>query len=205
MSSSVKVVVQRVGRVCLLALFLFLPATLVAFSSPYVINPHAQLVPKTEAFVHLLAQELQEKTGVSLYLVALENLEGRDFKSYEEELAKDFKRPYAFIFFAKKEKKIDVVAEGEVEKLFDKKDVYWNYIVPLIPKKENELTASNISAMLLNGYVQIADSVAEKAGVKLEHSFVSEDKGTKVFVRVVLYFMMFTLLLLFVFRWIRKK
>lgn len=138
-------------------------------------------------------------------MVALEHLEGRDFKSYEEELAKDFKRPYAFIFFVKKEKKIDVVAEGEVEKLFDKKDVYWNYIVPLIPKKENELTAPNISAMLLNGYVQIADSVAEKAGVKLEHSFVSEDKGTKVFVRVVLYFMMFTLLLLFVFRWIRKK
>lgn len=134
-----KVVVQRAGRVCLLALFLFLPATLAAFSSPYVINPHAQLVPKTEAFVHLLAQELQEKTGVSLYLVALENLEGRDFKSYEEELAKDFKRPYAFIFFAKKEKKIDVVAEGEVEKLFDKRMFIGTISCRSFPKKRMSL------------------------------------------------------------------
>lgn len=72
-------------------------------------------------------------------MVALENLEGRDFKSYEEELAKDFKRPYAFIFFAKKEKKIDVVAEGEVEKSFDKRMFIGTISCRSFPKKRMSL------------------------------------------------------------------
>lgn len=197
---------QSVRGRFLRALTLFLlPLFAWGFSSPYVYNPHAQLVPKTEAFVHLLANELREKTGVSLYIAAYEKLQEYDVKAQEEELIKGFRRPYILLFFTKNEKKIDIIASEEAETMFDKKDVYWNYIVPLLPRKDEELDPPRISAVLLNGYVQIADSIALSAGVKLEHTFTPEDRGTRTFVRMLLYFMTFSLLLLFLFRMLRRR
>lgn len=169
--------------------------------SPYIFNPDSQLVHKTELFAQILAQEVKEKTGISLYLIALESLQGRDFATYKEELLKDFTAPYGAILFIKQEKKIDIITQ-EIDWL-DKKDIYWNYIVPLIPKKESEITPPNISAMLLNGFVQLADTIALHEGVALEHSFVAEDKGTRVLTRTILYGMLFALLILFLFRWRR--
>lgn len=196
---------QGVQRLFLRTLALFLlPLLAWGFSSPYVYNPHAQLVPKTEAFVHLLASELREKTGVSLYIATYEHLQGREVKTQEEELLKGLKRPYVLLFFTKNEKKIDIIASEEAKEMFDKKDVYWNYIVPLIPRKDEELDPPRISAILLNGYVQIADSIAFSAGVELEHTFAPEDMGTRTFVRMLLYFMTFSLLLLFLFRVLRR-
>ncbi|MGP1450185.1 MAG: TPM domain-containing protein [Wolinella sp.] len=186
-------------------LLLLSHASLFATSHTYVNNQDSQLVKKSEIFATLLANELYQKTGISLYLIALDSLKGQDVSTYKATLLPTLRQPYVLVLFAKQEKKIDIVASEESEKLFDKKDVYWNYIVPLIPKKDAELAPPNISAMLLNGYVQIADSIALSLDVKLEHTFAPEDKGTRTFVRITLYAMLFILLLLFLFRFTRRK
>lgn len=110
-----------------------------------------------------------------------------------------------FFFLRNLKKKINIVTSAEAEKMFDKKEVYWDYIVPLIPKKDAELTPQNISAFLLNGFVDIADRIAEYHGVELEHSFPKQNKGVQIAVRTLLYVMLFVILLLFVFVYLRRK
>ena len=89
--------------------------------------------------------------------------------------------------------------------MFDKNDVYWDYIVPLIPNSKDELTSERISAFLLNGFVDIADRIAEFHNVALEHSFPKQNKGIQIAVKVALYSILFVMLILFAFVYLRRK
>ena len=92
-----------------------------------------------------------------------------------------------------------------VKNSLDKKAVYWDYIVPLIPQSDKDLTQQNISAFLLNGFVELADRLAELYNVQLEHSFPKQNKGLQIAVRTILYVMLFILLLLVLFVYLRRK
>lgn len=185
--------------------FLSLFFCLFASAKPYVLENQNQLIDKTVGFIEILSDEVYEKTGVSLYIVALENLDGKNLKEEEQSFTKNLKSPYALLFFTRLEKKIDIIVSLETEKMFSKKDVYWDYIVPLIPTKDEELTPQNISAFLLNGFVEIADRIADYHQVELEHSFPKQNKGIQIAVRTLLYVMLFVILLLFVFVYLRRK
>ncbi|MCI5967977.1 TPM domain-containing protein [Helicobacter sp.] len=176
-----------------------------AFARTYVLENQNQLVDKTEGFIEILSDEVYEKTGVSLYVVALENLGGKSIQEQEHFFTQNLKFPYALLFFTQLEKKINIITSPEVERMFDKKEVYWDYIVPLIPQSDKELTQQNISAFLLNGFVDIADRIATYHNVELEHSFPKQNKGVEIAVRTLLYAMLFIMLLLFLFVHLRKK
>ena len=179
--------------------------TLTLYSQNFILENQNQLVEKTQGFVEILSNEVREKTGINMYIVALENLDGMDLQKKEQSYMQKLKEPYVLLFFSKKEKKINIITTQETEKMFDKKEVYWDYIVPLIPTREKELTMQNISAFLLNGYVEIADKIASYHKVELEHSFPKQNKGVQIAVRTTLYVMLFVLLLLFVFVYLRRK
>ena len=164
-----------------------------------------QLIDKTTQFIEILSNEVFEKTGVSLYVVALEGLKGTSLEEQQQKYLKQVKEPYVLLFFVRNEKKINIITNAESEKLFDKQAVYWDYIVPLIPKSDEEHTPQTISAFLLNGFVDIADRIAETKGVTLEHSFPKEHKGVQIAVRTALYAMLFVLLALFALVYLRRN
>lgn len=176
-----------------------------AFAKPYVLENQNQLIDKTTQFIEILSSEVFEKTGVSLYVVALEGLKGTSLEEQQQKYLKLIKEPYVLLFFVRNEKKINIITNAESEKLFDKQAVYWDYIVPLIPKSDEELTPQSISAFLLNGFVDIADRIAETKGVTLEHSFPKEHKGVQIAVRTALYAMLFVLLALFALVYLRRN
>lgn len=175
------------------------------FGKTYVLENQNQLIEKTTGFMEILSSEVFEKTGVAMYVVALENLGEMNLEERERKYFKDLKEPFVVLFFTRQEKKINIIASPEAEKLFDKKAVYWDYIVPLIPKSDQELTEQNISAFLLNGFVDIADRIAQSKEVELEHSFPKQNKGVQIAVRTALYAMLFVLLLLFAFVYLRRN
>ena len=175
-----------------------------ALGKTYVLENQNQIIKKTTDFIEVLSNEVFEKTGVSMYVVALEGLEGINLEEKEQNYLQNLKEPFVLLFFVHKEKKINIIASAEAEKLFDKRTVYWDYIVPLIPKSDKDLTQQSISAFLLNGFVDIADRIAQSRNVELEHSFPKQNKGQSV-VRIVLYVMLFVLLLLFVFVYLRRN
>lgn len=191
----------QVFKIGVLSLFCFV----FSFAKPFVLENENQLVEKTIGFIEILSGEVYEKTGVRMYIVALEDLGEMNLQEKESFYINNLQNPYALLFFSKKDQKIDIITSQEVEKMFDKNDVYWDYIVPLIPNSTNELTSERISAFLLNGFVDMADRIAEFHNVKLEHSFPTQNKGIQIAVRTALYGMLFVLLVLFVFVYLRRK
>lgn len=176
-----------------------------AFSKTYVLENQNQLINKTTDFMEILSNEVFEKTGVSMYVIALEDLGEISLEEREQEYLNNLRQPFVVLFFVRKQKKINIITSSEAERLFDKKAVYWDYIVPLIPKSDKELTQQNISAFLLNGFVDIADRIASAKEVTLEHSFPKQNKGVQIAVRTALYAMLFILLLLFIFVYLRRS
>ncbi|PAF42940.1 hypothetical protein [Helicobacter sp. 11S03491-1] len=178
--------------------FLFLPAFLLAES--FVLdNQSGLLIPKSAAFVQTLSHELKYKTGFSLYVdvvdtISLDSKEKR--KNYENEILSKLTPPYGVFFFFRKDKKIDIVLSKDSINIFDVNQVYFNYISPLLPENDRDLTPQRISAIILNGYSEIAERIADKYGVHLENNFPSENQN--LFVRIILYIMLFSLVGLFV-------
>ncbi len=191
-------------KVLKIGLFSLFFSTLV-LAKPYVLENQNQLLEKTVGFMEILSDEVFEKTGVSLYVVTLKSLDGMDIHDKEQSYLKQIKSPYVLLFFTLLEKKINIITDQATEQMFDKQEVYWNYIVPLIPKNDKELTQQSISAFLLNGFVDIADRIADFHQVDLEHSFPKKNTGVEVAVRAILYGMIFVLLVLFVFVYLRRK
>ena len=66
-------------KIGILSLFFF---TFV-FSKSYVLENENQLVDKTTGFIEILSSEVYEKTGVRMYIVALEDLGGRKLQEKE--------------------------------------------------------------------------------------------------------------------------
>ena len=79
-------------------------------------------------------------------------------------------------------------------------------MAPLLPEKEADLTPERISAVLLNGYSEIASRIAKHYHIKLEHNdFETDEQGVRNFVRVIMYIMLFVLIGLFVLVYIPRK
>lgn len=189
-------------KVGLFALFIAISDV---FANSYILENKNQILDKTAGFMNILSSEVFEKTGVSIYVVALDSLNNKPIKEVESYYLQNLKSPYVVLFFVKNDKKIDIITDDKSNEMFDKNSVYWDYIVPLIPKKDEEINIQSVSAFLLNGFVDIADNIASFYDVSLEHGYLKRDFVVQSGVRLVLYIMLFVLLVLFVYVYLRKK
>lgn len=187
-------------------LFFFLSPFFLWADSFVLGNQTWLLIPKTVGFVQTLSGELQYKVGFSLYIdinsdSSLDTSIKR--KVYEEEISSRLPIPHGILFFFYPSKKIDIILDKSSKHLFDTDKVFFEYIAPLLPEKDEDLTPQRISGFLLNGYSEIADRVADKYGVKLENNFPSSNVNS--FIRIILYIMLFILVGLFALVYFFKK
>ncbi|PAF52309.1 hypothetical protein [Helicobacter sp. 13S00477-4] len=184
---------------------LFLPIFL--FANSFVFdNQDNLLIPKSVDFVQAVSTELKYKTGFSLYVdvstdASLDSKETRE--EHQNIILTTLKPPYGIIFFYRPTKKINIILSRDSQKLFDVDQVFFDYIAPLLPEKDIDLTPQRISAIILNGYSEIADRIADRYGVTLENNFPSDNQN--LFVRVILYLMLIILIGLFVIVYFFKR
>lgn len=76
-----------------------------ALGKSYVLENQNQLIKKTTDFIEVLSDEVFEKTGISMYVVALEGLEGTNLEEKEQIYLQNLKEPFVLLFFVRKEKK----------------------------------------------------------------------------------------------------
>lgn len=187
-----------------------------AFAQPTLSEPHwlgrgfvfdndNQLFPASRPFVNHLGAEVFEKSGISVYIIALESLHEQSIESLENTIAEHLRSPYLYILFIRNEKKIDIKGTESLLAKISASNIYWDYIVPLIPKKDSELNPSSIAAFLLNGYIALVQELALAENIKLDNQYVPETKAVESTTRIILYVMTLTLLGLFVFVLLRKK
>lgn len=183
-------------------------------SKTYVIdNPDFLLIPKSVDFVEILSNELFSKTGYSLYVAVVDKtpeVENTADKKqdnsqsnkelsqdltlkraqYKDSLIKNAKAPYTLIFFMREDMKMGLLSSNP-NTYFDEDKVYFEYMVPLLPKqKDEELSPQLVSAIILNGYAQAADMIAEHFNVKLENNMSVDESGGREFVRFSMYVML---------------
>ena len=191
------------------AVMLYADMPLAQAHSAYVVdNTHKLLIPKSVDFVETLSTELQAKTGYHLYVAVVDSVPMEDLflespqdstlkltpkqkrLAYKNMLLEKLQKPYTLIVFMKEDEKIDIIS-SEPKKYFDEEKVYYEYMVPLLPKQKDEiLTPQLISAIVLNGYAQAADMIAHHFDVKLENNMPVDESGGREFVRFSMYVML---------------
>lgn len=166
-----------------------------ALDSAFVLNP-ALLNQKTLDFINQTSLELFEKTGVKLYVFSSESLENnnKSFESYEQfraDLIAQLNAPFVAIVAIKNNKKIDIIASNdEVLSKNARNKIYWEYIVPLLPQKEEV----SLMPAIFNGYVEAVDLIADNFGVKINHNISKNEKGANLIAKGILYLMLFSML-----------
>lgn len=171
-------------------------------ASNFVFNNDKILVSKSVDFIEQVSSELFSKTGVSLY-VYMANSTNKSYSDFKNELISKLHSPYVAIVLLKDNKKIDIITSNN--NLLDKKKVYWEYMVPLIPQKDDELTREALSAVVFNGYVESVDLIADKFNVTIYHNIPKDEKGAKLVSQIILYIMLFSMIGLFVIVYFFKK
>lgn len=152
------------------------------FAHGFVYGDKDLLNPKTLGLIEDIGTELLTKTGVYIY-VFLDNRQNT--KAQRQEILKHFKlqakSPYVLMAFFKRDKKIILESQEEIQ--IDVDGIYQDYMVPLLPiQKADVLDSNRISAIILNGYTHLASEIAEKKEVKLLNNIV--DKNGELVARV---------------------
>lgn len=172
-------------------------------------NDSSLLVPKTTGFVEKLSSELKDKTGFSLYIDILDrqSLDTKDKRlAYEKQIESSLNKPYGIIFFFLVDKKIDIVLSDDAKNMFDINDVFFSYMAPLLPEKDSDLTPERISAIILNGYSEIADRIADKYNIHLVNNFPSENlnQGAKLLLWAMLIVLVGIFIIIYFFKGKKK-
>lgn len=164
----------------------------------FTFNPDSLLNQKTIDFFNATSAELAQKTGINLYVYMANNPPVKMYDNFYIHLQHKVKKPYVAIALFKSDKKIDIITSDEsILTKDDKKKIYWEYMVPLLPQKDSESGA--LSAVVFNGYVEAVDLIADKFGATILHNVAKNEKGAKFVAQGILYVMLFSLLGLFAF------
>lgn len=154
-----------------------------------------------------MGEELYQKSGVQVFLIAKKSGAGEDIISYEKQFASTLSEPYAILTLFLEEKKVDIYHSKGLEKEFDKEAMlsplpWTGTIIPLLTNKKKEV---GVSAALLNGYGDLIDQISAYRKVSLESSIGSANKTTISLVRLLVYGFVGGLLLFILMKRIRKR
>lgn len=185
-------------------------------SSGYIIgNTRQTLVPKTQEIIRLLSAEIFQKTGIKIYIDIIDEISTspryptkQARKDYQATFYSRLPEPYVVLSLFVQERKFDLVSSDDLQAFLSAKvldSVYFDYMAPLIPEKEQDITPERLSAILLNGYAEITDIIARHYDIKFEHSISTDEQGVRFFVRFILYAMLLILLGLFVLAQFSRK
>lgn len=135
--------------------------------------------------IKIIGEELLDKTGIYVGLGVFENLSGKSLTEKFDELS--LKPPYAFLMLAKSEKKVEIFADYQTLKLFDKEGILSPYpnsgsILPILTSKHGR---DIYNAAMLNGYADLAEQIAASKGLKLENGVGSSNR---IFLEIIRFF-----------------
>lgn len=195
----------KAKEIFLFCFFLFLP--LQGFAQALIISDALLLDERAIVKMEEMGEELFQKTGVKVFLVAKNSGEGKEIVSFEKEFAQSLPEPFALLTLFLEEKKIDIYTSKELEKAFDKEVLLsplpWKgMIIPLLTNKKKEV---GVTPALLNGYAELVEQIAASRNVVLDSSIGNANKTTISLVKVLIYGFVGVLLLFVFIRRIRKN
>lgn len=170
--------------------------------------------------INIMGNEVQEKLNIQIFLDVKGN-NGIDLtlsmqnkfklmKKIENKLIEKMKaltnKEFMILSIALDQKHTNILYSNEqLKKIVDKNDVLDSYVIPLLAAKDKNILKSKVSAASLNGFAQIADSLAHKNNIQLESSIGSQGKTASTIWRVFMYTMVIIGILAYFFIILKEK
>lgn len=193
-------------RVFLLCTF-FMVLIASSANASYVIRNDSILNEKVSQKIEEMGAELFKKTNISVYVAAVNSLDGVHITEYEKEISQNFKEPFALLTLSKNEHKVDIIHSTDLEKKFDKEAILSPYpwsgtIIPLLSvKKDND----KYNAALLNGYADLAERIAKSSNVQLESGLGNTNRDILFVVKMGIYGFLLFIIVGYYFKKVRKR
>jgi len=199
----------------IILLFVFIVTTLNATPTKFIINHDGLLDQRAQTKINQIGIEVQNKLQSNLYVYIIEN-NGIDMKTAREErinkirefdkkILKDLRGSYAVLILSIDQMYANILSSEDLKDKIDKRDILDGYVIPLLASKDKNTLFAKTSAATLNGYAQIADSLAEQNDIKLESSIGSEGKTASTIWRVFMYSLVLIGIVSYVFIILREK
>jgi len=165
--------------------------------SRFILEGKKSIDPRAIEKIDTMGNELFLKTGVSVYIYAVERYANKmhndtkskiEFiKSFESNITKNLKDPFALLTVSVDDQQVNIIYSDELKSAIDRDHILDRNIIPLLISKDKNSVYAKVSAALLNGYAAITDSIAESKGLKLESSIGSEGTTFSDIWRIFMY------------------
>ena len=147
-------------------------------NSKFILKGQASIDPRAVEKIDIMGDELFVKTGVSVYIYAVNQYSDKKFsdtkskiefiKSFESNITNSLKPPYALITLSMEDKHVNLITSNDLFKAVDRDDILSGYIIPLLASHDKNTPQAKISASLLNGYSEVVSSIAKYKGVEVK-------------------------------------
>ena len=165
-------------------IFIFLLSQSLALGANFVINNDEILGQKVSVKLNEIGSELYAKSGINLAVGIYKD--GELEALFKEQ---NLSSPYAFLLLIKDKKKVEIFADSNTSKLFNKEQILSvnpesGTIIPILVSKNGK---DIYNAAILNGYADIAEQIASSLNLQLESSVGNSNKTTLNFLRFFIY------------------
>jgi hypothetical protein len=182
-----------------LLLLLAFATTLFANTNNFILKHDGLIDQRAQSKINEIGLETKNKLDVNIYVFILEN-NGinpdlpianriklmRKFEKNIIDSLKD-KSSYAILTISIDQQYTNILMSNNLKDIIDRDDILDGYVIPLLASKDKNSLFAKTSAAVLNGYAQIADSIAESKKIKLESSIGSEGKIASTIWKVFMY------------------
>ena len=174
----------RLGVRKFILIFIFLLSQSLALGANFVINNDEILSQKVSVKLNEIGSELFTKSGINLVVGVYKD---GDLEALFKE--QNLSSPYAFLLLIKDKKKVEIFADSNTSKLFNKEQILSvnpesGTIIPILVSKNGK---DVYNAAILNGYADIAEQIASSLNFQLESSVGNLNKTTLNFLRFFIY------------------
>ncbi len=174
----------RLGVRKFILIFIFLLSQSLALGANFVINNDEILSQKVSVKLNEIGSELYAKSGINLVVGIYKD--GELEALFKEQ---NLSSPYAFLLLIKDKKKVEIFADANTSKLFNKGQILSvnpesGTIIPILVSKNGK---DIYNAAILNGYADIAEQIASSLNLQLESSVGNSNKTTLNFLRFFIY------------------
>ncbi len=185
------------------------------FASEYILSNDDLIDKRAVDKIEEMGLEAKNKLGINIYVYAKknlgleENISTKDkiefIKNQEKKIVQVLKKPYVLLTIAVDDTHVNLVVSSQLKDIVNKNDILNGYVVPLLASKDKNSVFAKVSAAVLNGYAAIADTIAQKEGIKLESSIGSSGKVAGTIWKVFMYTLVIIGLFLYVYAVLRKR
>ena len=163
----------------------------------YLLTHDGLIDQRAQDKIFEIGKEVKRKLNVNLYTDIKENngidikedrkIRKKQMKEKEQMLVSNLQKPYAVLTISVDQLYTNILMSDDLKDIIDKDDILDNYVIPLLASKDKNTLFAKTSAAVLNGFAQMADSVAKSKNIELDSSIGSEGKTAGTIWRVFMY------------------